>query len=67
MEVPLLVTDFLNRAVKLFPTKEAVVDGDKRFTWAEFELRVNQLGHALTKLGVGKGDRGASRLLSRSI
>ena len=57
MEVPLLVTDFLNRAVKLFPTKEAVVDGDKRFTWAEFELRVNQLGHALTKLGVGKGDR----------
>ena len=34
-----------------------VLRGAKRFTWAEFELRVNQLGHALTKLGVGKGDR----------
>ena len=46
MEVPLLATDFLDRAVKLFPTKEAVVDSDKRFNWAEFEARVNQLGHA---------------------
>ncbi len=57
MEVPLLATDFLNRAVKLFPTKEAVVDGDRRFTYAEFDARSNQLAHALAGLGIGKGDR----------
>ena len=57
MEVPLLVTDFLDRAVKLFPGKEAIVNGDRRFSYAEFGARVNQLGHALAGLDVGKGDR----------
>ena len=36
MEVPLLVNDFLRRASKLYGPSEAVVDGDQRFTWAEF-------------------------------
>jgi len=57
MEVPLLATDFLNRAVKLFPGKEAVVDGDQRFTYAEFNARVNRVAHALAERGVAKGDR----------
>ena len=57
MEVPLLVNDFLRRAVKLYPTKEAVVDGDERFTWAEFGDRVNAMANGLAALGVGKGDR----------
>jgi fatty-acyl-CoA synthase len=52
-----LVGDFLRRAAKLYPNKTAVVDGDRRFTYAEFEARVNQLGHALLTLGVQKGDR----------
>ncbi len=57
MEVPLLVNDFLRRAAKLYPTKTAVVDGAKRFTFREYQERCNQLGHALLDLGVGKGDR----------
>ncbi len=57
MEVPLLVSDFLNRAVDLYGPKEAVVDGDERFTYAQFGARVNQLAHALRDLGVEKGDR----------
>jgi fatty-acyl-CoA synthase len=57
MDVPLLVRDFLNRAVKLYGTKEAVVDRDQRFTYAEFGARAYQLAHALAHLGVGKGDR----------
>ena len=57
MEVPLLVNDFLRRAVKLYPTQEAVVDGDLRLTYAQFGARVNQLANALIALGVGKGDR----------
>ena len=57
MEVPLLVNDFLRRASKLYGPAEAVVDGDRRFTWSEFNARVNQQAHALLDAGVGKGDR----------
>lgn len=57
MEVPLLVTDFLRRAAKLYPNKTAIVDGDLRFTYRQYQERVNQLGHALLALGVQKGDR----------
>ncbi|MGK2964837.1 MAG: long-chain-fatty-acid--CoA ligase [Tepidiformaceae bacterium] len=57
MEVPLLLNDFLRRAAKLYPNKTAVVDGDNRYTYREYQARVNQLGHALLKLGIQKGDR----------
>jgi fatty-acyl-CoA synthase len=57
MEVPLLLNDFLRRAAKLYPNKTAVVDADKRYTYAEFQARCNQLGHALLELGIQKGDR----------
>ena len=57
MEVPLLVSDFLNRAVKLYGPSEAIVDGDQRFTYVQFNERVNQLAHGLTALGLSKGDR----------
>ena len=57
MEVPLLVDDFLRRPVQLYPGKTAVVDGDRRFTYAELDARVNRLSHALLRLGVAKGDR----------
>lgn len=57
MEVPLLVNDFLRRAAKLYPNKTAIVDGDLRMTYADYQARCNQLAHALLSLGVGKGDR----------
>jgi fatty-acyl-CoA synthase len=57
MEVPLLVGDFLRRAVKLYPNKTAIVDNDQRFTYAQFRDRVNQLAHSLIALGVQPGDR----------
>ncbi len=57
MEVPLLVSDFLHRAMKLYGPSEAVVDGEQRWTYAEFGARAYQLAHALDALGVGKGDR----------
>jgi fatty-acyl-CoA synthase len=53
----LLVNDFLRRAAKLYPNKVAIVDGDNRFTYRQFQDRVNQLGHALLTLGIQKGDR----------
>ena len=57
MQVPLLVDDFLRRPAQLYPNKTAVVDGAKRFTYAEFQARANRLSHALLGMGVGADDR----------
>jgi fatty-acyl-CoA synthase len=57
MHVPMLVHDFLRRAVHLYPERDAIVSGDLRFTYAQFDERVNRLANALRGLGVGKGDR----------
>ena len=57
MEVPLLVDDFLRRPAQLYPDKIAIVDGDLRFTYREFQARVNQLSNALLELGIQQGDR----------
>lgn len=57
MIVPLLVTDFLRRAVKQYGKKVGVVDGEKRFTYAQFGERVNRLSNGLLSLGIKRGDR----------
>jgi fatty-acyl-CoA synthase len=57
MQVPLLVNDFLRRAAELYPDKVAIVDGDDRFTYRDFQARANQLSNALLALGIRKGDR----------
>ena len=57
MQVPLLIDDFLDRPALLYPDKLAVVDGTVRLSYAQFQDRVNQLAHALTKLGLTQGDR----------
>ena len=54
MQVPLLIDDFLKRAARLYPTKTAIVDGERRFTYAEYQNRVNQLSHSLLELGIGQ-------------
>jgi fatty-acyl-CoA synthase len=57
MIVPVLATQFLERALKLYPHKLAVVCEDKRFTYQEYGQRVNRLSNVLLELGVGRGDR----------
>lgn len=57
MLIPLLATDFLKRAVSQYGKKVGVVDGDRRFTYAQFGERVNRLSNALAAMGVRKGDR----------
>jgi len=57
MEVPLLVDDFLRRPALLYPRKTAVVDGTRRYSYAELQARVNRLSHALLSLGVQPDDR----------
>jgi acyl-CoA synthetase (AMP-forming)/AMP-acid ligase II len=57
MFIPLLVNDFLGRAIRQYGNKVAVVDGEKRFTYAQFGERVNRLSNGLLNHGIRKGDR----------
>jgi len=49
--------EFMRRARRLYPDREAVVDGDVRLTYGEFRGRCDRWAAALQGLGVGKGDR----------
>lgn len=57
MFVPLVLTDFLDRAVSLYGNKTAVIDGQQHVTYSELNQRVNQLSHGLNHLQVKKGDK----------
>ena len=57
MNVPLVLTQFLDRAVSLYGDKRAVICEDRVFTYRELNERVNRLSHGLKGYGVQKGDR----------
>lgn len=57
MHVPLLLTDFLDRAVALYGDKEAIIGTDEVMTYRKLQDRVHQLSHGLTSLGIEKGDK----------
>ena len=57
METPLTPLDFARRARKLYPTREAVIDGELRFTYEEFFQRCDRWSAVLQGLGVKQGDR----------
>ncbi|MEP7346777.1 MAG: AMP-binding protein, partial [Gemmatimonadaceae bacterium] len=57
MELPLTPLEFARRARRLYGSREAVVDGEQRFTYGEFFDRCDRWSAALQALGVGKGDR----------
>jgi long-chain acyl-CoA synthetase len=40
-----------------YPDKLAVVFRDRRYTWREWNARMNQLAHALLGLGLNRGDK----------
>jgi acyl-CoA synthetase (AMP-forming)/AMP-acid ligase II len=42
---------------RFFPDKEAVVCGDRRATWGEFNAGLNRVANALGDMGIGKGDK----------
>jgi fatty-acyl-CoA synthase len=51
------VGDLLHRTVRRYPDKVAVIAGDLRVTYAEFDAAVNRCAHALADRGLAKGDR----------
>src|SRR5918996_6639212 len=57
MELPLTPLEFARRTRKLYPEREAVVDGELRLTYEEFFQRCDRWSNALLVLGVKQGDR----------
>lgn len=54
--VPLSPISFLRRAVASFGDKTAVIDGERRFTYAELHERCVRLASALAHRGIGRLD-----------
>mgnify|MGYP000672289545 CR=1 FL=1 len=54
---PLTPLSFLRRSTFVFPDKIAVIYRDKRYTYSEFNARVNRLASALQRAGIRKGDK----------
>ena len=57
MNLPLTPVRFKRHAARIYGDKIGVVCGDQRFTYSQFSDRANQLSHALTELGIERGDR----------
>ena len=48
---------FLSRSAAVYPDKAAVVYGDRSYSYAEFDERVQQLAGAFVNAGINAGDR----------
>ena len=53
---PLSPISFLGWAAGVYPEKTAVIHGELRRTWGQFQDRCNRLASALQKRGIGIGD-----------
>jgi fatty-acyl-CoA synthase len=54
---PLTPTAFLRRAARVYGDRVGVIDGDRRFTYAQFLQRCLKFAGALQAMGVAPGDR----------
>ena len=52
MEIPLTPLEFARRTRKLYPGREAVVDGELRLTYEQFFTRCDRWSAALQALGL---------------
>ena len=50
------IGDTLTRSAAARPDHPAIVDGDRHWTYAEFNRLVNRLAHGLAGLGYDHGD-----------
>src|SRR5437899_5175416 len=57
METPLTPLEFARRTRKLYPDRVAVIDGDSRWTYAQFLDRCDRWSAVLQKIGIDPGDR----------
>ena len=64
---PLTPLGFLERSAMLFGDRRAVIDGDRQWTYREFDDRVRRQAGLLRGLGVEAGDRVAVLALNNSL
>ena len=57
IDVPLSPLEFMRRARRLYGSREAVVDGDVRYTYEQFFARCERWAAHLQASGVRPGDR----------
>ena len=57
MEVALTPLEFARRARALYPDREAVIDGDRRFSYRQFLERCDRFSAVLQTWGIRPGDR----------
>jgi fatty-acyl-CoA synthase len=57
MKVALTPIEFARRARRLYAKREAVIDGDSRYTYEEFLERCDRWSASLQKMGIRNGDR----------
>lgn len=51
------LAQFVNQSARRFPDRTALIWGERRWSWAEFDARVSAMATVLTDHGVGFGDR----------
>ncbi len=54
--VPLTPLSFLTRTVDLYPSQDALIYGDRRYTWGDVGERTTRLASGLCALGIDVGD-----------
>ena len=54
--IPLSPLSFLQRAKDVYPSYEAIVYEDRKYTWTEVYKRAVKFASALSKIGINKGD-----------
>jgi long-chain acyl-CoA synthetase len=52
-----LIPDLLASHARFQPRKEAVICGDVRRTWADFDANISRVAQALMRQGIGRGDK----------
>jgi fatty-acyl-CoA synthase len=57
MQVALSPLEFARRTRRLYPQREAVIDGELRLTYEQFFDRCDHWSQALQRMGVAQGDR----------
>ncbi|UCH86678.1 MAG: AMP-binding protein, partial [Dehalococcoidia bacterium] len=60
----LLLGEIIASNTRKFPDREAVIYGDTRLTYREFNARINRLAHALLDMGIKKGEKVAILLFN---
>src|SRR5215472_5901375 len=60
------ITHGLRRALQVNPQGVAILEGERKWTWAEVGERISRAAGAISRLGIRKGDRVAILMLNSS-